>query len=173
MQKTAFFAKIPSPQHFCVGKFFRDRTMRKLSSRGFRKCGTFGSCELFNGSYCCSKSTDFEIFGLSPKIRGVTKKRHGHNFEISGMKRISAVVHPMSYLGYSFQARKIKIVAVLFFFDTSSDQFFFLKFYLTLTANNSPLKTATLKKYHIFGNLRTSAFKWWYPGYGIVFENFE
>ena len=75
LQKTAFFAKNPSPQHFCVGKFFRDRTMRKLSSRGFRKCGTFGSCELFNGSYCCSKSTDFEIFGLSPKIRGVKKKR--------------------------------------------------------------------------------------------------
>ena len=38
--------------------------------------------------------------------------------------------------------------------------FFFLKFDLTLTVNNSPLKTATLKKYHIFGNLRTSAFQW-------------
>jgi len=38
-----------------------------------------------------------------------------------------------------------------------------------LTANNSPLKTATLKKYHIFGNLRTSAFQWCPPGYGIVF----
>jgi len=74
LQKTAFFAKIPSPQQFLMGKFFRDRTMRKLSSRGFRKCGTFGSCELFNGSYCCSKSTDFEIFGPSPKIRGVKKK---------------------------------------------------------------------------------------------------
>ncbi len=117
MQKTAFFAKIPSPRHFCEGKFFRDRTMRKLSSRGFRKCGTFGSSELFNGSYWCSKSTDFEIFGLSPKIRGVTKKRHGHNFEISGTKRIAGLVHPMSYLGYSFQARKIKIVAVSFFCD--------------------------------------------------------
>ena len=74
LQKTAFFAKNPSPQHFCVGKFFRDRTMRKLSSRGFRKCGTFGSCELFNGSYCCSKSTDFEILGPSPKIRRRKKK---------------------------------------------------------------------------------------------------
>ena len=130
MQKTAFFAKIPSPQHFCVGKFFRDRTMRKLSSRGFRKCGTFGSCELFNGSYCCSKSTDFEISGLSPKIRGVTKKKNCHNFEFSGLKRIAGVVHPMSYLGYSFHARKIKIVAVLFFCNTSSDPFFFLEILL-------------------------------------------
>ena len=159
LQKTAFFAKIPSPQYFCVGKFFRDRTMRKLSSRGFRKCGTFGSCELFNGSYCCSKSTDFEIFGLSPKIRGVKKKKNCHNFEFLGTKRISAVVHPMNYLGYSFQARKIKIVAVLFFFNTSSDPFFFWKFHLTLTVNNSPLKSRTPKKYHIFGKL--SIWKFW------------
>ena len=94
--------------------------MRKLRSRGFRKCGTFGSCELFNGS--CSKSTDFEISRPSPKIRGV-KKKNCHNFEFSGLKRIAGVVHPMSYLGYSFQARKIKIVAVLFL-DASSDPFF-------------------------------------------------
>ena len=143
-----------------MGKFFQDRTMWKLSSRGFRKCGTFGSCELFNGSYCCSKSTDFEIFGLSPKKRGVKKKKNCHNFEFSGTKRIAGVVHPMSYLGYSFQARKIKIVAVLFFFNTSSDPFFFWKFHLTLTANNSPLKSRTPQKYHIFGNLWTSAFSW-------------
>ena len=30
----------------------------------------------------------------------------------------------------------------------------------TLTANNSPLKSRTPKKYHIFGNLWTSAFSW-------------
>ena len=37
-RKTAFFfAKFPSPRHFCNGKFFRDRTMRKLRSWGFLK----------------------------------------------------------------------------------------------------------------------------------------
>ena len=55
-QKTAFFAKNPSPRYFLMGKFFQDRTMSKLSSRGFRKCGTFWAYDLFNGSYCCSKS---------------------------------------------------------------------------------------------------------------------
>ncbi len=100
------------------------------------------------------------------------KKKNCHNFEFSGLKRIAGVVHPMSYLGYSFQARKIKIVAVLFFL-TPPPTHFFLKFDLTLTANNSPLKTATLKKYHIFGILRTSALTWWYPGWRIVFEKFE
>ena len=71
------------------------------------------------------------------------------------------VVHPMSYLGYSFQARKIKIDRVLFFFTPPLTQFFFWKFYLTLTANNSPLKSRTPQKYQIFGNLRTSAFQWY------------
>ena len=147
--------------------------MRKLSSRGFQKCGTFGSCELFNGSYCCSKSTDFEILGPLAKLRGVTKKRHGHNFEFSGLKRIAGAVHHMSYLGYSFPAQKIKIVAVSFFCYASSHPIFFLKFDLTLTANNSPLKSRTHKKYHIFGILRTSAFTWWYPGWRIVFEKIQ
>ena len=55
LQKTAFFAKNPSPRYFLMGKFFQDRTMWKLRSRGFRKCGTFWACELFNGSFC-SKS---------------------------------------------------------------------------------------------------------------------
>ena len=54
-----------------------------------------------------------------------------------------------------------------FFLNASSDPIFFLKFDLTLTANNSPLKSRTPKKYHIFGILRTSAFAWWYPGWHI------
>ena len=49
----------------------------------------------------------------------------------------------------------------------------FLEFDKTLTANNFHLKTATPKNYHIFGILRTSASTWWYPGWGIVFQNFE
>merc|ERR1712130_21410 len=62
---------------------------------------------------------------------------------------------------------------VTFFGNASSDPIFFLKFDLTLTANNSPLKSRTPKKYHIFGNLGTSTFTWWYPGWRIVFEKIE
>ena len=47
----------------------------------------------------------------------MSKKRHGHNFEFSGLKKIAGVVHPISYPAYSFQAWKIKIVAVSLFFD--------------------------------------------------------
>ena len=56
---------------------------------------------------------------VSPKLGGVKKKRHGHNFDFSGLKRIAGVVHPISYPTYSFQAQKIKIVAVTFFCDAS------------------------------------------------------
>ena len=51
----------------------------------------------------------------SPKLGGVKKTRHGHNFEFSDPKRIAGVVIPISYLGYSFRIRKLKIVVVSFF----------------------------------------------------------
>ena len=59
LQKTAFFAKNPSPRYFLMGKFFRDRTMRKLTSWGFRKSGTFSPSPfsrqgLLKGTFFCS-----------------------------------------------------------------------------------------------------------------------
>ena len=42
----------------------------------------FGPREFLNGSYRCSKLTNCEILGPLQKIRGVKKKRHGHNNEI-------------------------------------------------------------------------------------------
>ena len=142
-----------------MGKFFRDRTMRKLTSWRFRKSGTFWSCELFNGSYCCSKSTDFEILGPSPKIRGV-KKKELPQFWVFGSETNSRCSPPYELPWLFVSGPKNQNCGSSFFFNTSSDPFFFLKFDLTLTVNNSPLKTATLKKYHIFGNLWTSAFSW-------------
>ena len=45
----------------------------------------------------------------------MSKKRHGHNFDFSGLKRIAKVTHMVDQTCYSFQTRKLKIVAVLFF----------------------------------------------------------
>ena len=125
------------------------------------------------GSYWASKSTDFENLGLLPKIRGVTKKQHSVNNDRTDLKRIGVLVHPIGYPSYSCRVRKCIFDRVLFFCNASFRNFFGGKFDLTLTANNSPLKSRTNKNYHIFGNLRTSAFQWCPPGYGIVFENFE
>ena len=52
----------------------------------------------------------------APKLGGVQKKRHGHNFDFLGLKRIAKVTHRVDYTCYSFQTRKLKIVAVLFFY---------------------------------------------------------
>ncbi len=119
-KKRLFFTFGQFTRDFGIGTQIRGTTMRKLRSWAFRKCRTFWVWESPKGSYCCSKSTDFEILGPLAKLRGVTKKRHhGHNFEFSGLPWIGGLVHPISYPTYSFQARKIKIVAVTFFCDAS------------------------------------------------------
>ena len=41
LPKAAFFANVPSPQHFCEENLFRGGTIRKSTSRAFRKCGSF------------------------------------------------------------------------------------------------------------------------------------
>ena len=85
---------------------------------------------------------------LSRKISDVKKKRHGHNFEFSEPALNQARKKWVSQALIQWRVRKIKIVAVSFF-----DIFFVcrkkLKNDLTLTANNSPLKSRTHKKYHI------------------------
>ena len=44
---------------------------------------------------------------------------------------------------------------------------------LTLSAYNSASKALNLKKYHIFGIPRTSAFTWYPPWYMMQHQNFE
>jgi len=67
--KMENFRKSVRRRKFSMWKFFRDSTMLKLSSRGFRKCGTFWACELLKWSYCCSKSDDVGRTRVASKIR--------------------------------------------------------------------------------------------------------
>merc|ERR1711989_185145 len=48
-KKTNFFIK-RSFLEICSKKKIQDRTMRKLTSRAFRKCVTYWACEVLNGS---------------------------------------------------------------------------------------------------------------------------
>ena len=161
MQKNDFFHKTLISQNLLKEANIQARSMWKLTSRAFRKCGTYWACHVFNGSYRPSKMDESEKTGPSPKISGVKKKRHGHNFEFWGPKRIARPANHVWRPGYSFQAPKIDIVAVSFFLDIASPENFFFKFHPTLTANNSGLKPSKLKNYNIFGILRTSAFSWY------------
>ena len=92
-------------------------TVWKLTSWGFRKCGTFWGLELLKRSYRRSESDDSEIFDLSPKISGVKKKSHGHNFEFWLLIWIGPGKYHVRPMFYSYGGLKLKIVAVGFFFN--------------------------------------------------------
>ena len=143
--------------------------MRKLRSWGFRKCGTFGSCELLNGSYCCSKSTDFEIFGLSPKIRGV-KKKELPQFWVFGYETNSMRSPPyeLPWLFVSSQKNQ-NWPSVIFFTPPNFRDASTFADMICLW----PAITCTPKKYHILGNLRTRVFTWPYPGKIFALKNIE
>jgi hypothetical protein len=66
MLKTDVLHKTLISRNLLKEKNIQDRTMWKLTSRAFRKCGTYWACEVLNGSYCCSKSEDCEILAPSP-----------------------------------------------------------------------------------------------------------
>ena len=74
MLKTDVFHKTLIPRNLLKEKNIQDRAMWKLTSRAFRKCGTYWACEVLNGSYRPSKMDESEKTGPSTKIRGVTKK---------------------------------------------------------------------------------------------------
>ena len=163
MLKTDVFHKTLISRNLLKEAHIQARSMWKLTSRAFRKCGTYWAYQLLNGSYCWSKSDNVEILAPSAKIRGVTKKRHGHNNEFWGLKRIARPANHVWRPGYSFQATEIDIVAVSFFRNARFTYFFLLKFDLALTAHKYGLKPPNLKNYHIFGIARTSAFTWYPP----------
>ena len=94
-------------------------TMRKLTSRRFQKCGTYRFFQFLNGSYGCSKSTESEIFDLSPKIGDVTKKRHGFNKPFWDLKWIGYQTYHVRTLFYSYGDPQCNIEAVSFFCDVA------------------------------------------------------
>ena len=88
--------------------------------------------------------------GPLAKIRGVAKKRHGHNFQnfgsISNQRGAKWVSLPLIQYG----AEILKIVAVSFFCNAAFSGFFFLKFNSTLTAIHEDLNHQNHHVLHIF-----------------------
>ena len=72
-----------------------------------------------NRSYGCSKSEDFEILSPLPKIRGVAKKRHGHNIEFWALIRNQRGPNMVGSTLIQWQRSKLIIVAVLIFRNAS------------------------------------------------------
>ena len=159
-QKNGFFRISHNNRTFWCRRPNMGSTMRKLTSMPFQKCGTFQIFQFLNGSYGCSKSTESEIFYLSPKIGDVTKKRHGFNKPFWDLKWIGYQTYHVRTLFYSYGDPQCNIEAVSFFLDTATLWKKILRFDLTLSSHNSGLKSPNLEKYHIFGKPWTSAFTW-------------
>ena len=116
-QKMIFFTFGQITRVFELVWPIQARTMWKLTSWGFRKCGSFRDFEVLNRSYGCLKSEDSEIFGPLPKIRGVTKKQHSVNIEFLVPKLKLVKNNPIGYIEFEFRASNLKIGRVLFFCD--------------------------------------------------------
>ena len=105
------------------------RTMWKLTSWGFQKCGTFRDLEVLNHSYRLSKSGQIQTWE-----GGVAKKRHGHNIEFWALTRNQRGTNMVGSTLIQWQRSKLIIVAVSFFRNASFPAIFFSEFDLTLTA---------------------------------------
>ena len=116
-QKMIFFTFGQITRVFELVWPIQARTMWKLTSWGFRKCGSFRDLEVLNRSYGCSKSEDFEILSPLPKIRGVAKKQHSVNIEFLVPKLKLVKNNPIGYIEFEFRASNLKIGRVLFFCD--------------------------------------------------------
>ena len=125
-QKRRIFAVQQITWDFDIETHIQGTTMWSLTSRRFRKCGSFWASEFLNGSYRCSKLTDCEILGPLPKIRGVAKKQHSETNEFWGLKRIAGPPNHVRRPCYSFQTQELNIVAVSFFVTPPSQQYFSL-----------------------------------------------
>ena len=114
-QKRRILALYQITWDFDMENHIQGTTMWSLTSRRFRKCGSFWASEFLNGSYRCSKLTDCEILGPLPKIRGVAKKQHSETNEFSDSKRIAGPPNHVRRPCYSCRVRKLISFRVLFF----------------------------------------------------------
>ena len=124
-------------QNFQILYHIQGTTMWKSTSSAFQKCGTFCVYDFLKGSYWLSKFSNISIFfDIQNRCQ---KKRHGHNFEFSEPALNQARKKWVSQALIQWRVRKIKIVAVSFFFDIAyfSWQTHFCCPVLTLSSNNS------------------------------------
>ena len=92
-------------------------TMWKLTSWGFRKCGSFQNLVILNQSNWLSKSG--QNWRTNSMGRRRQKKRHGHNIDFLGLKLNQHGSHMDGSTLIQFQGPTLIIVAVSFFFNAS------------------------------------------------------
>ena len=147
--------------------------MWKCTSRAFQKCGSFRDLEVLNHSYRLSNLGEIQKENLLGRRRHKKKTRpqyrfvgpetnsraFSHGWEdllfVSGLKT--------HYCGRVFFLQRLLFLVTDPKFHSPS----------TLSSDNSRSKTPRPKNYHIFGNVWTWAFSWWYPGYVFQYQNLK
>ena len=114
-QKNDFFHKTLISQNLLKEANIQARSMWKLTSWRFRKCGTYWACHVFNGSYRPSKMDESEKTGPSPKISGVQKKDTATILKITARNWISVETTMLVPRWFNFGAQNSKLWPCLFF----------------------------------------------------------
>ena len=160
-------------QNFKLVWPIQGRTMWKLTSWGFRKCGSFRDLEVLNQSYWLSKSS--QISKKNCRVTRRYEKKIRPQYWVLGSDTESAWDQHGWFHADSMATLKFQNYGRGFFFYGSLFLLTEPKFHsrLTLSSNNSRSKPHTPNKFHIFGIVRTSAFRWTYPGFFFPWANFE
>ena len=147
--------------------------MRKLTSWGFQKCGSFWVLKVLNQSYWLSKSS--ENWRKNSKEMRCHKKKTRPQFSILRSVTESVWAQYGWFHADSVTELKIENCGRVFFLwhlvISMTDQFF--RTHPSLTAYSSRSKPHTPNKLHIFGKLWTWAFAWSYPGRIFLHKIFE
>ena len=147
--------------------------MWKLTSWGFRKCGSFWDLEFLKHSYRHLKSGQISRKNFSKNGRYEKKTRP--QYWVFGSDTESAWVQHGWFHADSMAALKTHYCGRVFFWERLVFLVTDPKFHSpsTLSSDNSRSKTPRPKNYHIFGNVWTWAFSWWYPGYVFQYQNLK
>ena len=137
-QKNDFFHKTLISQNLLKEANIQARSMWKLTSWRFRKCGTYWACHVFNWSYRPSKMDESEKTGPSPKISGVKKKDTATILSFEVRNEWHVVPTMWGPCWFNGDAQNSKLWPCLFFWHrlfSVTDQFF--PTHPSLTAYNS------------------------------------
>ena len=126
MQKNDFFHKTLISQNLLKEANIQARSMWKLTSRAFRKCGTYWACHVFNGSYRPSKMDESEKTDPSPKISSVKKKDTATILSFEAWNKKHVIPTMWEGLVIRFRAQKSILWQCLFFVTPPSSQKFSL-----------------------------------------------
>ena len=127
-KKTIFFHKTLISENLLKEANIQARSMWKLTSWQFRKCGTYWACHVFNGSYRPSKMDESEKNWSVPENKRCPKKETRPQFWKLRLEIESALKQPCWSHADSISEAKTQNCGRVFFFGHLLSLKFVLQF---------------------------------------------